>query len=357
MYAFLADIHIGAGNIKHSDYLKSLDMFLELIKKHKEECHGIFSLGDLFDHRLSIEDAKFAAFFLMNLVCNFCGRNGVEHVPVYFIHGTYTHDQSQYDIFTPMLMRLPNAKVFYIEKACTSTTLLDGKKVLFLPQEYGDVDYTELFKDTYDIIVGHGPIASQNKNPCKSAKYEIIHSAELLGKISKICVFGHYHGYTDFGNNVYYCGPWLQWKYGEDEQRVFFFCNDNFEVETVVNPDAMEFETIEIQSTEQLREYLAKEITNPHRFIINSNHSDMETYRGIINSNKSNLVKFQLEETIDEDDLCLTVDEVAEAQMESVQPLPALAIYIKDKYGLDVEKQLHEYESQINKEDKNETSE
>lgn len=350
MYAFLADIHLGV-KLPKNDYLKSLDMFLELIKKHKEECHAIFVCGDLFDHRLSIEDAKFATFFMMNLVCNFCGRNGVEHVPVYFIHGTYTHDQSQYNIFVPMLERLPNAKVFYVENSWASTSLLDGAKILFLPQEYGDVNYTDLFKDTYDIIVGHGPIVSETKNPCKSAKYEIIHSADLLGKISKICVFGHYHGYTDFGNNVYYCGPWLRWRYGEDEKRVFFFCNDKFEVETVENPFAMEFKTVEINSTDALREYLAQDIKTPHRFIINSPSCDMETYRGIINSNKSNMVKFQLEETVDEDDLCLTVDEVADAQMEAVQPLPALIIYIKDKYGLDVEKQLHDYESQINKEE------
>ena len=326
-------------------------MFLECIKKHKEECHAIFVCGDLFDHRLSIDDAKFASVFLINLVCNFCGRNGKEHVPVYFIHGTYTHDQSQYDIFMPMLEKFPNVKVFYIEKALSSVTILDGKKILFLPQEYGDVDYTDLFKDTYDIIVGHGPIASETKNPCKSAKYEIIHSADLLGKISKICVFGHYHGYTDFGNNVYYCGPWLQWKYGEDEKKVFFFCNDSYEVETVENPYAMEFKTIEIETPEMLREYMTNEFTSPHRFIINADHSEMEIYRGIINSNKSNMVRFQLEEKMDEDDLCLTVDEVADAQMEAVQPLPALIIYIKDKYGLDVEKQLHDYESQINKEE------
>lgn len=353
MYAFIADMHLGV-KLPRADFLKSLDMFLEQIKKHKEECHAIFVCGDMFDSRLSIEDAKFAAFIMMNLVCNFCGRNGVEHVPVYFIHGTYTHDQSQYNIFVPMLERLPNAKVFYVENAWASTSLLDGAKVLFLPQEYGDVHYEEFFNDTYDIIVGHGPIASQTKNPCKSAKYEIIHSADLLGKISKICVFGHYHGYTDFGNNVFYAGPWLRWKYGEDEQRVFFFCNDKFEVETVVNPYAMEFDTIEIQSVDQLREYLAKEIDHPQRFVINAPSRDMETYRGIINTNKSNMVKFQLEEVVDEDDLQLTVDEVMDAQTESVQPVPALVSYIKDKYGIDAESQLSEYESQINKDEKRE---
>ena len=98
----MADIHLGV-KLDWSDFFGSLSMFLKEIAHHEEECHAIFVCGDMFDHRLSIEDAKFATFFLMNLVCNFCGRNGVEHVPVYFIHGTYTHDNEQYEIFMPIL--------------------------------------------------------------------------------------------------------------------------------------------------------------------------------------------------------------------------------------------------------------
>ena len=349
MYAFLADIHIGV-NLPLAHFMDSLEMFLKQIKEHKEECHAIFVCGDLFDHRLSINDAKFASIFIARLVYNHAKKTG-GNIPVYFIHGTYTHDQEQYDIFLQMIDKTILADVFYIEHACTMT-LVDGKKALFLPQEYGDINYEPFFRDTYDIIIGHGPIASQTKNPCKSAKYEIIHSAELLGKISKICVFGHYHGFTDFGNNVFYTGPWLQWKYGEDEPKVFFFCNDKFEVETIPNPYAMEFKTIDITNPEVLREYMSQDITTPHRFMIQSSHDDMETYRGIINSNKSNMVKFIIEEIVDEDDLQLTVDEVVDAQTEAVQPIISLSTFIKDRYGIDVIEQLRDYESQINKEEK-----
>ena len=55
-------------------------------------------------------------------------------------------------------------------------------------------------------------------------------------------------------------------------------------------------------------------------------------------------------EIVDEDDLQLTVDEVLDAQVEASQPIPALVTYIKDKYGVDAEEQLHDYETQINKE-------
>ena len=354
MYGFIADIHLGV-KLPKEDFMKSLNEYLRHIKEFKEPCHGIFVCGDLFDHRMNVEEARFACLFLLNLVCNNCGESPHMHAPVYFIHGTFTHDQEQYNIFMPMLEKLDNVHVMYADKAC-AVTLFDGKKALFLPQEYGDVDYSELFKDTYDIIVGHGPIASQTKNPCKSAKYEIIHSAELLVKISKICVFGHYHGYTDFGNGVYYAGPWLKWQFGADEDDMFFYCDDKYNVTTIHNPYAMEFRTVEIQTPEQLREALSKDTSTPCRFIINAAHDDIDTYHGIMNANKTNEhVKFQLTEIQDEDDLMLSVDEVIDAQSEAVQPVPALVSYIKDKYGLDTEEELAHYESQINKEAPNES--
>ena len=352
MYAFIGDLHLGV-KLPHEDYLRSLDKFLGLIKEHKEPCHAIFVCGDMFDTRLSVEELRFAAYFIVNLVRNFCGRGNMPHVPVYFVHGTYTHDQDQYEIFMPLLNALDNVETYYVSTASV-VTIVGGKHVLFLPQEYGDVNYDEFFSKGkhYDMIVGHGPIASQTKNPCKSAKYEIIHSAELLGEVSDICVFGHYHGYTDFGNNVFYTGPWLQWRYGEDEPNVFFFCNDKYEVQTVPNEFAMEFRTIEIHSPEELREYVNANPKTPHRFIIQSSSDDMETYRGIINTGVPNPnLKFQLSEIVDDDDLQLTVDEVMNAQVEAVQPVPALATYIKDKYGIDTTEQLSVYESQINKEE------
>lgn len=326
-------------------------MFLECIQKSEEECHAIFVCGDLFERRLNVSDAKFAAVFISRLVYNRSGKN-CRNIPVYFVHGTFSHDQDQYPIFLKMIDKSVLADVFYIEHVC-SLTLVDGKKALFLPQEY-DVDYGDLLNDTYDIIVGHGPITSNTKNPCKVANYDTVHSAELLGNISKICVFGHYHGYTDFGNNVFYTGPWLQWKYGEDEPRVFFFCNDNFEHWTVPNPYWMKFETIQIDNPEKLRECLSGNIQNPHRFMIQSKSSDMETFKGIIDSCNSPLVKFVLEEMIDEDDLQLSIDETMDAQLGmsiTTQPIPVLTSYIIDKYGIHPEETLVGYESQINKEE------
>lgn len=348
MYAFMADIHLGV-KLPNEDYLKSLDMFLGLIKKHEEPCHGIFVLGDLFDHRLSVEEARFASLFIVNLVCNKCGPNST-NVPVYFIHGTYGHDLDQYDIFMPLLNKIPDANVLFFKNAASFTTP-EGLKVLCIPHETGDLDYTELFNYQYDIIAGHGVIASNTKNPCKTDA-GIIHSSDKLGSISKLCVFGHYHGLTDFGNNVYYIGPWTRWKYGEDEKRVFFFCDDNFKVTTVPNPFAMEFKTIEINDPDELRDIIAKEIQTPYRFIINSDSEDMDTYRGIILATKHNQnIKYQLSEIEREEEFVM--NDTIEQNDNVSRPIPSLVEFIKQKYGVDATNKLGEYEARIRKENGN----
>lgn len=351
MIAFIADIHLGT-KLPQVDYLKSLDKFLSIIKDHEEPCHAIIVLGDLFDHRLSIDEAKFAALFITNLVCNNCGRNGHQHVPVKFIHGTYTHDYDQYGIYLPILDKIPNTDIFYTNEVCRGT-LNNGMKILYLPQQYGDVDYSEALSSEYDIIVGHGPMSSETKQPCKSTQYEILHSVEQLGSISKICVFGHYHNYTNFGNNVFYAGSMLRWMYGEDEQKVFFLCSDNFEVETIPNEFALEYKTVEIDSPEKLRSELSKEINNPHRFIITPNdNTELTEYNAIMNAYKKNPnLKYRVMQCNDNnnDDDNKIVDERIISSNTIVEPIPALLSYIKEKYDADVTEEIKDYENKINR--------
>lgn len=351
IYAFIGDLHLGV-KLPQMDYLKSLNKFFEIIKEHKEECKCIFVVGDLFDHKLTIEEAKFASLFVVNLVCNNCGRTR-QHVPVHFIHGTFSHDNEQYEIFLPMLEKLPNTEIYYTKTASVGS-LTDGTSILYLPQEYGSsIDYSQAFSKTYDIIVGHGPVSSETATPCNSTQYEILHSAEKLGSISKICVFGHYHGYTDFGNNVYYTGPWLRWRYGEDIGRVFFFCNDNFEVETVPNEFAMEFDTFPIYSPDELREYLSNDITNPHRFVIHCKNNELNVYHGIMNAYKKNqFIKYQMVKDNDSKESCDIKLIEDKTPTVIVEPVPALIEFIKDKYNVDLVEEITDYEAKINRDRK-----
>lgn len=349
MYAFMADIHIGA-KFSNDSLFKSLDSFLNILKEHPEPCDYIFCVGDLFDHKLSVEEAKVAAVFLARLACNYCGPNNT-HAPVHFIHGTYSHDREQYEMFLPLIERIDGAEVYYTDKTDTAV-LKTGAKILYLPQVYGkNISYDEYFNQEYDIIIGHGPISSLTKAPCPATDYDILHSAEQLGSISKICMFGHYHGFTDFGNNVFYTGPWLRWKYGEDEPRKFVICTNNFEIQTFPNPFAIEFKTINIGNPEELRAYISQNLTTPHRFCIGIDDTNIDEYHSIMNINKNNqnisykISSIKKEESIEEP---IVVDKDRSVNEE---PVGALISYIQDKYGIDTTLEVRDYESRINKEE------
>lgn len=350
MYAFLQDIHIGA-KFTNESLFNSLNTFFELIKDHKESCDCIFVCGDLFEHKLSVEESKTAALFMANLAYNGCGRNGVENVPVHFIHGTYSHDREQYEMFMPLLEKIPNVNVFYTNTVC-SGTLSNGATVLYLPQIYDDkIDYDELFSHEYDIIVGHGEISSLFKNPCHSTDKNTTLPAEKLGEISKICVFGHYHGFTDFGNNVYYGGPWLRWKYGEDEPRVFTFCTSDYKIQTIPNKFAIEYKTVNVENIEELRGYISQNITTPHRFNITVSDDNIEEFHAIMNINKnnSNISYVVSSDKKKEENDSIDSDNVEYKTSSIEEPIPILITYIQDKYGIDTKKELEEYESRINK--------
>ena len=354
MYAFIADVHLGV-NLKNEDFMKSLDMLLDIIRKHKEPCHCIFVCGDLFDHRLNIDEYKFATKFLLKLVCNNLSRDiDKSHIPVHFIKGTDSHDCGQYDIFIPMLYKL-NGNVYYTKENNEYINEV-GHRILYLPQLYHNVNYDEIFSQSYDIIVGHGPMSSATMSPCKCANYEILQSADKLGSISKICVFGHYHGFTDFGNNVFYTGPLLRWQFGQPEKRVFTLCDDNFNMETYDNPYAIEYKKQSISDVESLRNQISQDITTPVRFIIDVNQdTNMEEYYAIMNLTKNNKnISYQIKTSVieesDNENEPVVEHETTIVSSDIVDPVESLIQYVSGKYETDVAKEIREYESKIKQE-------
>lgn len=344
MYVFLSDIHLGV-KISEDVFMKCLDNVFDIINRTKEECHQIFICGDLFDRRLNTHELGLAARFIVKLVCNGC-RKDRGNVPVTFIHGTYSHDQEQYGIFIPLIEKITGVIIRYIDRV-SAFKLENGKTVLALPQEYGDVDYTKAFSHNYDIIIGHGPISSETDEPCPVGNSEILMSAEMLSKISKICVFGHYHEYTDFGNGVYYTGSMLRWKYGEPSQKVFFTCDDNFKVTTYPNPFAVEFKVVECDtSIDYFRQEISKEITTPHRFIVHcKDDKELDEVHSIVNLYKKN--KNISVRIVSEKRKIEPTTQVTDIHTANVEPIPALISYIRDKYLVDAEDVIKEYENKI----------
>ena len=357
MILFLADIHIGV-KLKTRDFYNSLDVAFEMFKKecviNKEKPEAIIICGDLFDHALNIDEMTIAAGILIKLALNGCGDDVVKNLPVHIVEGTFSHDRHQMKIFMSLLKEIPHTNVFYYPEWC-KVTFPSGKKVLMLPQEYGDIDYTEAFNDNYDLIVGHGPISSKTKSVINANGTEIMHSVEMLSNISKLCVFGHYHEYTDFGNGVYYAGSMLRFRYGEDTDKMIVMCNDNYEIITNKNPVAKEFKTIEVHDPEQLRDALSNNIESPHRFVIHpKTEDDLRTYHAIMNTTKINQnVKFKVisDEQIDSVENQFHEVEKASTTSSVIEPIPSLIDYISEKYKVDTEKEIREYESKIIKEE------
>ena len=351
MIFFMSDIHLGV-KLPLEDFMNSLEYAFKLIKEHEEPCDCIMICGDLFDRHLNIEENCQAAQFLTRLVLNECGRGDMKHVPVHIIEGTFSHDRKQMKIFKQFLDHFPEASVFYTDTWCTAEWT-NGMKVLYLPQEYGNVDYSELSNGNqmFDLIVGHGPMSSKQKEVVTAHGTEYMHSVEWLSQHSKLCVFGHYHEYTDFGENVYYTGSLLRFRYGEDVPKVFFMCDKDFKVATIKNPFAKEFKTIEIHNPEELRDALSNNIETPHRFVIHSDNTDLQTYHEIMNINKQNTnlsYKMVTEEPVEESDRL----ELPETTSTIVEPIEGLLNFIDERYHMNLEKEVREYEDRIKKESK-----
>jgi hypothetical protein len=144
----------------------------------------------------------------------------------------------------------------------------------------------------------------------------------------------------------------LRWKYGEDIDRVFFICNDNFEVKTFPNDIALKYETFEVYSPDELRTMVSKEIKNPQRFIIHCKSDELSEYHGIMNAYKKNeYLKYRiLSEDDDVEDMALPDSHDEYTEKATTEPIPELINYIRDNYNEDVDKEVKDYESRINKE-------
>jgi hypothetical protein len=120
-------------------------------------------------------------------------------------------------------------------------------------------------------------------------------------------------------------------------------------VETVPNLNAMEYETFDVYSPEELRNQLSKEINNPHRFMIHTDNSDLGTYHAIMNVYKQNqFISFRIITNKSNDDNTSDDVQPIRRSTSNEKPIPSLVRYISDRYDMDVSDQLHEYEERIN---------
>lgn len=252
------DLHIGS--IKDTNYIYSVitEIFDKELQYQKTD--AVMILGDYFHRLLKVnENYTLLAMDIMSYLVTICKKNKIK---VRIIYGTESHDSGQYLLFNEYQKQL-DFKVIY---TVTEEELFPGVNVLYIPEEYM-YSKEEHYKDYlysgkhYDYIFGHGvivegmPMVQFSKQSSEEKHVPYFKSGELA-KVSKICLFNHYHVHTDLGDGVYYIGSLFRDSFGEEEAKVYAIINGS-ELVFVENREAYLFKTYEFKEDDNV--YQSKE--------------------------------------------------------------------------------------------------
>lgn len=218
-----ADIHVGS--IKDTKYF--YDVMTDIIDKEImfQKTDLLVILGDYFDKLFKTnEDYVSLAIDIMSYIVRACRRCKTK---IRIVYGTESHEMNQYGLFN--YHKTSDSIDMKIFETVTEETI-DGKKILYIPEEYIDDKHKHYQKylysgKHYDFIFGHGVIedgmpaavsyTAESKSNNKEKHVPHFKSGEF-SEISNVCVFGHYHCFTNMGNSVYYLGSLFRDKFGEE---------------------------------------------------------------------------------------------------------------------------------------------
>lgn len=252
----IADIHFGALPVER--LYNELEIFLDFIEK--KSLDFIVILGDWFDKKINLnsKDAKYSTVFFER-ICQICIDNDIK---LRIIQGTESHDNSQLEVLEILAKNKPvDFKVFY---EVEEEELFPDFNVLYVPEEYInsiDEKYGEYMNKKYDMIFGHGMIqevkfaALIQSSETTMKKAPIFKSKMLCDMCYGPIFFGHIHTKDIFNDRLYYVGSYSRWKFGEEEDKGFYYVkyeNDTkeFEAKFIVNNKTMKYDTIEIYEKE-----------------------------------------------------------------------------------------------------------
>lgn len=253
----ISDIHFGA--LKASLLYKELEREFLLVLNKMDDIDVVFIAGDLFDKKLSFneEHARYAIKFINNLL-TLSRKKGFK---LRLIKGTRNHDLNQLNNFQTLEGK--NKTDFRIISTVQEEDMYgEDFKVLYLPEEYME-DMEDFYKDTlyneekhYDLIVGHGCIEFQSFEALNHQSERKIANAptfknQLMIDKSNLTIFGHIHNRCSYKDQLYYCGSFTRWIFGEEKPKGFITFTydtetDDYEVTYIDNKLAREFKTIDI---------------------------------------------------------------------------------------------------------------
>lgn len=252
----LADIHIGS--IKDINYVYNVttDIIDKEIAYNKTDL--VVILGDYFHRLFKVnEDFVSLAINIMTHLIRTCKKSKTK---IRIVYGTESHEMNQYKLFNYHITSSNiDLKIF---DTCTEETI-DGCNILYVPEEYID-DKHKFYKNTlysnkkYDYIFGHGIIEDgmpkivsiSNENNKNKEKHVPIFKSGELGNKCKLCIFGHYHSFTEM-KNVYYLGSLFRDSFGEEETKGYGIIEDD-KFAFIENKDAYVYKTYEFDPTSKI---------------------------------------------------------------------------------------------------------
>ena len=248
-----ADLHIGAMNVE-KQYEEIENTIFNSIKKYKPDY--IISLGDFFDHKASLNDSlSYYSFLVFTKIISLCEELNITP-KIRFVYGTESHEWNQYKIIETYKTNLDIKVVHY----CEEEELFPDFHVLYIPEEhlYNKGEYYNNFLSNtkkYDYIFGHGVIREVMKEAAiindsatsSRKKVPVFSTGELTYACKGQVYFGHYHINTNINDEVFYCGSFNRWCFGEEEPKGIYYVekiNDEYENKFIENTMAEVFKTI-----------------------------------------------------------------------------------------------------------------
>lgn len=228
----IGDIHIGS--IKDTQYV--YNVMTNIIDKEIifNKTDLVCILGDYFDRLFKANEEYISlSINIMSYLVDACiSRN----VKIRYVYGTESHDNNQYRLFNYFFkMKNLDIKLF----KTVSEEVINGKHILYIPEEYM-FDKHKFYKKylysdkTYDYIFGHGviveafPTAVQVSTSASNGKEKSVprFKSGELGRVCKLCVFNHFHVYTQM-DNVYYLGSLFRNSFGEEKPKGYGIIEDD----------------------------------------------------------------------------------------------------------------------------------
>lgn len=252
----MGDLHIAS--IKDTNYVYNVttDIFEKELLFNKTD--AVIILGDYFHRLLKVnEDHTALAINIMSSLVRLCKKNKIK---IRIVYGTESHDSGQFILFNYHLTE-PELD-FKLITTVTEEELFPNVKVLYIPEEYmmSKKDHYKKYlysNKKYDYIFGHGVIVEgmpmlqfDNKPKSNEKRVPYFKSGELANA-SNLCIFNHYHCYSDLGDNVYYLGSLFRDSFGEEDPKGYGIINGN-EFTFVENDKAYVYKTYEFDETSEI---------------------------------------------------------------------------------------------------------